>query len=316
MLKIILFIIIFFLSMMGYLHIYNQVTTCDATHLMYAPYIGQDQLLSLCLMKRPILINLPDNLTQLLNHAPTFAPDQNVQIRCSTDASTGALPLALEYSKLEKLNKSKTNDLYYSDTDANKITGSPVIERLSSLKFMFAPALTTQSAIHVMSGPLGGCTITRQELCERTFIMTHGRATVRLVSPKYSEWLHAIHDHYQFETRTQTQIFSDDNPSWKYIDADIHPGVALFVPNHWWFSVRFNNPGTVVYRMAFHTYASQLIMCPRYGATFLQRLNVTYKVASDSKESVTNKYDDSCVIKPTENKENACVQSAAVESAE
>jgi hypothetical protein len=280
MLRVVIFIVLFFVSVLVYFHIYAQISTCSDLHVYNTAFKSAEHLYSVCAMKQPVIVHLPDDVATESIRPPCFPPVHFLSVRKLADAASGALPLRLTSEALGRLFLTETsNNDYYSDTT---LTKGELHNGVRVLVKIMAPALCSRQTCRLLCGPVGGKTIPVQEIHDRAFLIPSGKATVRLVPPNCSEWLSPINDHVLFETRTEIDLFSPpvQKPAWQWRDVVVQPGTALFIPNHWWVSVRFDAPDSFMYKLSFHTYASELVLLPRYVISFLQQLTTRYKVAS------------------------------------
>jgi hypothetical protein len=168
----------------------------------------------------------------------------------------------------------------------------------------------------IMMGSHGIKTPFRYEINYRNFfLLTEGKAIIKLAPPQSSKYLYPERDYENFEFRSPVNPwniqpqYTADFDKMKCLEVILTPGKTINIPAYWWYSIQFDK-NTCIACFRYRTYMNNAAIVPHIALHALQLQNVKREVAKkhDIKEfnnSITSsltkdmhedkKGNDSCV---------------------
>jgi hypothetical protein len=118
------------------------------------------------------------------------------------------------------------------------------------------------------------------------FVVTHGKAIVRLLVPKSKKYLYATNDYDNFEFispvnpwNVQDEYRADFNKL-RTIDVTLMSGQMIHIPAYWWYSIKFVKSNTTICVFKYKTYMNTLAISNHLAMRLLQGQNTKRVVAS------------------------------------
>jgi hypothetical protein len=136
------------------------------------------------------------------------------------------------------------------------------------------------------------------------FVVTNGKAIVRLLVPKSKKYLYATNDYDNFEFispvnpwNVQDEYRADFNKL-RTIDVTLITGQMIHIPAYWWYSIKFVKSNTTICVFKYKTYMNTLAISNHLVMRLLQGQNTKRVVASkmnivdNKKNNTANKNED------------------------
>ena len=302
MLKIIIGIFIFCLTLFFYLHIQFHFKTSDDLEIYEIEQASKDKMEEICDLRHPVLFDSEEdgdkiinttNKRFLLDNYPVF----EIKIRDSiVNESNLCVPLSLDIaSKLFEEDKKAT---YFSESNMDFLTETGAIKNMNYNDEFLRPYLVSNCFYDVMMGSNGVETPLRYEVNYRNyFIVTQGSVKIKLMPPKSSRYLYPINDYENFEFRSQINAWSPqakfraDFDKIKCLEIVLTPGKFLFIPAYWWHSFKFSND-TSISSFKYRTYMNTIAVMPNLLMYALQNQNVERQIAKKIDIQFLQKKDD------------------------
>ena len=323
MLKIIIGIFIFCITLFFYLHIQFHFKTSDDLEIYEIEQASKDKMEEICDLRHPVLFDSEEDGDKIINttnkrflidNYPVF----EIKIRDVSDISVNdsnvCVPLSLDIaSKLFEEDKKAT---YFSESNMDFLTETGAIKNMNYNDEFLRPFLVSNCFYDVMMGSNGVETPLRYEVNYRNyFIVTQGSVKIKLMPPKSSRYLYPINDYENFEFRSQINPWSPqpkfraDFDKIKCLEIVLTPGKFLFIPAYWWHSFKFSND-TSISSFKYRTYMNTIAIMPNLLMYALQNQNVERQIAKKIdiqflQNTNTNGPDKTNVIVPVDTNINA-----------
>jgi len=137
----------------------------------------------------------------------------------------------------------------------------------------------------IMMGSNGTKTPFRYEINYRNFfLVTEGKAIIKLAPPQCSKYLYPVRDYENFEFRSPVNPwkvqpqYSADFDKMKCLEVTLTPGKTINIPPYWWYSIQFEKE-TCIACFRYRTYMNNAAIVPHIALHALQLQNVKREVA-------------------------------------
>ena len=291
MLKIIIGIFIFCITLFFYLHIQFHFKTSDDLEIYEIEQASKDKMEEICDLRHPVLFDSDEdgdkiihstNKRVLIENYPVF----EIKIRDTTDSTSESnlcVPLSLDIAT--KLFEEDKNGAYFSEGNMDFLTETGAIKNMTYNDEFLRPHLVSNCNYDVMMGSNGVETPLRYEVNYRNyFIVTQGSVKIKLMPPKSSRYLYPINDYENFEFKSQINPwkpqakFRADFDKIKCLEIVLTPGKFLFIPAYWWHSFKFSDD-TSISCFRYRTYMNTIAIMPNLLMYALQNQNVERQIA-------------------------------------
>lgn len=280
---LLLFVIIVFI----YLHIQEQFKTSEDLEVFEMDYTTNTHLQEVCDLKQPIIFEYksinPDFFEDVI-----IEDDEGSQDVYVKDTREYLLeddqyidPLVLPYSSTKTLIKSDTGGYYFSEGNYDFVEEVGLRPEFESNDSFFKPTMNIIKKYDICFGSKNAYTPLRYHTHYREFYIVHqGKIRIKMTPFKSRKWLNSVKDYDNYEFRCSNNPWSDDtSDKIKYIEFDVNPGFAVYIPPYWWYSIRYVSEGDNL--ISGFTYCS-LMNCisniSDYGRYYLQQHNTKKKI--------------------------------------
>ena len=249
---------IFVIVLFCYIHLHFHLKVSNEREVHRLQGSLQGHLDDLCSSRQPVVFKSP--------HHPEFAKQYSDTALSKSSAAITAIcgEQSLPYIEARKSGICRVSREALDRS--NLLTGCATW--LAPLK----PVGTTITKHELVHGVASSSTPLTQEFSYRHYIIPcDARITVKLVPPSFSK--------YATKTSTGSGTFAAyaaDGWEWTEgngeIEITVEPGQALFVPSHWWYSMKFNTAG-VVSQFRFVTAVNQIVNARFSTSDWIARLS-------------------------------------------
>lgn len=298
--------LIFIIILLVYIHITIQYKKSEDLEIYEADYSSNQQIQDVCDVRQPVLFDMKSvnpiffehNISEILQHTKT---EHEAQLKDVHDLTTGdyiLLPFRSAIGLMETDDKSR----FYSENNHN-IIEDVVEHHYKTMDDFLKPKYVLQTKYDIMFGSNGAYTALKYHTHYRHFITVQtGRIAVKMTPWKSRKILKVDNDyeHYEFRSRINVwkpqEKYLNEMEQLKFLEFDVNPGFALYIPPYWFYSIQFNNsdsgPATVA-AFTYNTIMNIAANLPQWGMYYLQQFNTTKKTLktmdmSDSKETFEN----------------------------
>lgn len=250
-----LYIGIFVVLFLFYLHFMDQFKKGDQYEIYEIDYAGNTHLQEICQLKQPILFDFAPTISTFhyLNtlsledlSAKVGQQDVFVNVRDTNDTpSDDSIPLS--FSSALALMDTDSTGHYISEGNKEFVQATVLEEYFDSFHEYIKPNYTCHTIYDVCFGSKGASTIMRHHTDSRKFIyvpMKGGRITVQMTPFKSSKYMHPIYDYEKYEFRSDYKGKDNKNENIQMLEYDVTGGMMLYIPPYWWYSIQIEEPGS------------------------------------------------------------------------
>jgi hypothetical protein len=190
---------------------------------------------------------------------------------------------------------------YMSENNYDFLDETGLIKLYRNNDMFLRPSMVSSCNYDILFGSLNVETPLRYEVNYRNyFIVTHGKAIIRLLVPKSKKYLYATNDYDNFEFispvnpwNVQDEYRADFNKL-RTIDVTLMAGQMVHIPAYWWYSIKFVKSNTTICVFKYKTYMNTLAISNHLAMHLLQGQNTKRVVASKMNivENKKNNYSD------------------------
>jgi hypothetical protein len=182
-----------------------------------------------------------------------------------------------------------------SENNYDFLDESGLIKMYRNNDMFLRPSMVSSCNYDILFASLNVETPLRYEVNYRNyFVVTHGKAIVRLLVPKSKKYLYATNDYDNFEFispvnpwNVQDEYRADFNKL-RTIDVTLITGQMVHIPAYWWYSIKFVKSNTTICVFKYKTYMNTLAISNHLFMRLLQGQN-TKRVIAKKMNIVENK---------------------------
>lgn len=285
--NIILALIIFCIVLFFYLHIYFHLKTSNDLEVYEIERPSKDKLEEICDLRQPVVFDFQNE--RILSDLPLDIVSENygafdVKVRdikehpSSQEENELYVPLTLKASLHAFSNDDESKYLSANNQDFLEETGLIKIYKYNDA--FLRPYLVSNCNYDYMFSSDKVQTPFQYLLNYRNYFMvTQGKATLKLAPPKSARYLYTIKDYENFEFRSPVNPwnvqheYKPDFDKMKCLEVTIEPGQILYLPAYWWYSIELDEH-TSISTFFYKTYMNNIAIMPQLLMQLLQNSNV------------------------------------------
>jgi hypothetical protein len=284
MLKIFIAFFIFCLVLFIYLHIQFHLKTGNDLEVFELDQASKDKLDEVCDLRQPVIFDF-DNERILQTINKKYITDNynafEIKIRNAKDSDyTSEIYMPLPLHAANKLFDEDKKNAYFSENNSDFLQETGLVKHMQYNDAFIRPPMVSNCNYDIMTGSAGTTTPFRYEINYRNFfLITEGKAVIKLAPPQNSKYLYPERDYENFEFRSPVNPwnvqpqYSADFDKMKCLDVVINPGQTINIPAYWWYSIQFEK-NTCIACFSYRTYMNNLAIIPHIAMHALQLQNV------------------------------------------
>ena len=280
----VLSVIIFLIVLFFYLHIIFEFKVNNSLEVLSSEFISKNNFEEICNLKQPTLFNY--NNTQLCN---IFLRENLINNYKIFDLNIQNINN--NKKNIYKLNLVKTFNLFDKDPSQNYITEknhefikeTNINKKIKELTHFLKPSLNVKTNIDILSGSINSYTQLKYNIsCRNFFYIPSGNVEVKLIPPKYTNYLDEYKDYEHFEFSSPINIWNTQGMHFKNIQKIkqlnfiINQHNILYIQPYWWYSFKFLDKSNIVY-FNFNTCINITANIKHYILNVLQNQNIENK---------------------------------------
>jgi hypothetical protein len=288
MLKIFIAFFIFCLVLFIYLHIQFHLKTSNDLEVYELDQASKDKLDEICDLRQPVIFDFDNekiiqsvNKSYITNNYNAF----EVKIRNANDTDyTSEIYMPLPLHAATKLFDEDKSSSYFSENNTDFLQETGLIKHMQYNDAFIRPPMVSNCNYDMTMGSSGTQTPFRYEINYRNFfLLTEGKAIIKLAAPQSSRYLYAERDYENFEFRSPVNPwkvqpqYSADFDKMKCLDVVLNPGQTINIPAYWWYSIQFEKE-TCIACFRYRTYMNNAAIVPHIAMHALQLQNVKREV--------------------------------------
>jgi hypothetical protein len=307
--KEIIAVVIFCLILFIYLHVHFHLKKVNDLEIYELCQPSKEKLEEVCDFRQPVVTDFNNqNIIEKcsLNYVKANYMGYDIKIRNikeRDDETELYIPLGIVES-IDLFKKDKESK-YMSENNYDFLDETGLIKLYRNNDMFLRPSMVSSCNYDILFASLNVETPLRYEVNYRNyFVVTNGKAIVRLLVPKSKKYLYATNDYDNFEFispvnpwNVQDEYRADFNKL-RTIDVTLITGQMIHIPAYWWYSIKFVKSNTTICVFKYKTYMNTLAISNHLIMRLLQGQNTKRVVASkmniveNKKNNNANKNED------------------------
>jgi hypothetical protein len=292
---LIISIFVFCLVLFLYIHVYFHLKQSNDLEVYEIDQPSKQRLEEVCDIRQPTTFYYSnDQLLYLASYNSIYSNYRafDIQMRdisnsvsflndsqITTDANELYIPIALKVAN--EAFKNDKDSKYLSENNSEFIEETGVLKLFQLNDEFLRPYMVSNCLYDYMFASIGTHTPLRYDVNYRNyFLVTQGKAKIRLIPPKYSKYLFPVNDYENFEFISPVNPwnvqpdYQNEFDKLKTLDVELTSGMMLYIPAYWWYSIKFIEMCTSVCSFKYRTYMSSISILPKLCMKVLQNHNV------------------------------------------
>lgn len=250
----IIYIILFLICIVFYIHIIYQLKTSNEENIYEVDYLNKSNLEEVCDLRQPFILQL-DNPVHLTKE----------------DISSVGEKLNIIKSReivMKEDDKEKTTKKIYSEYNKKLVNNEHILQKMALFDTIVKPDFSIFNHHDLIisddnfNTPLVSNYNYRNYLC-----ICEGNMKLRLASHKYAEIFKPKLD-YELLQNISTYDIMKNNKDIKVIELDVKTNDVIYIPPKWWYSLQFIEPG-VVLKYQYRTPMNIIAHIPNYLYSYM-----------------------------------------------
>ena len=289
--KEIVAVVVFCLILFIYLHVHFHLKQVNDLEIYELCQPSKERLEEVCDFRQPVVTDFNnDNIIEKcnLNYIKENYTGYDIKIRNvkeQDDDTELYIPLGIVES-IDLFKKDKESK-YMSENNYDFLDETGIIKLYRNNDMFLRPSMVSSCNYDILFGSLNVETPLRYEVNYRNyFVLTHGKAVIRLLVPKSKKYLYPINDYDNFEFvspvnpwNVQDEYRADFNKL-RTIDVNLISGQMIHIPAYWWYSIKYVKSNTTICVFKYKTYMNTLAISNHLVMRLLQKQNTKRVVAS------------------------------------
>ena len=289
--KEIVAVVVFCLILFIYLHVHFHLKQVNDLEIYELCQPSKERLEEVCDFRQPVVTDF-NNVSIIekcnLNYIKENYTGYDIKIRNvkeQDDDTELYIPLGIVES-IDLFKRDKESN-YMSENNYDFLDETGIIKLYQNNDMFLRPSMVSSCNYDILFGSLNVETPLRYEVNYRNyFVLTHGKAVIRLLVPKSKKYLYTINDYDNFEFvspvnpwNVQDEYRADFNKL-RTIDVTLISGQMIHIPAYWWYSIKFVKSNTTICVFKYKTYMNTLAISNHLVMRLLQKQNTKRVVAS------------------------------------
>ena len=284
-------VVVFCLILFIYLHVHLHLKQVNDLEIYELCQPSKERLEEVCDFRQPVVTDF-NNVSIIekcnLNYIKENYTGYDIKIRNvkeQDDDTELYIPLGIVES-IDLFKRDKESN-YMSENNYDFLDETGIIKLYQNNDMFLRPSMVSSCNYDILFGSLNVETPLRYEVNYRNyFVLTHGKAVIRLLVPKSKKYLYTTNDYDNFEFvspvnpwNVQDEYRADFNKL-RTIDVTLISGQMIHIPAYWWYSIKFVKSNTTICVFKYKTYMNTLAISNHLVMRLLQKQNTKRVVAS------------------------------------
>jgi hypothetical protein len=288
--KEIIAVVVFCFILFIYLHVHFHLKKVDDLEIYELCQPSKEKLEEICDFRQPVVTDF-NNHSIIdkcnINNLKASYVGYDIKIRNVKERDDDTelyIPLGIVES-VDLFKKDKESK-YMSENNYDFLDETGLVKLYRNNDMYLRPSMVSSCNYDILFGSLNVESPLRYEVNYRNyFVLTHGKAIVRLLVPKSKKYLYATNDYDNFEFispvnpwNVQDEYQADFNRL-RTIDVTLVTGQMIHIPAYWWYSIKFVKSNTTICVFKYKTYMNTLAISNHLVMRLLQSQNTKRVVA-------------------------------------
>lgn len=259
--KSIVYITIFLLCIVIYIHIYYHLKVSDEENVFEIDYTDKVNLEEVCDLRQPFTMeieNILDMNSYQLKDRLNIVKQKNHKVKKDENE---------DKNKSDKEDESEVETKIYSEYNKDLLSDETIKASIKSFEKLIIPEFTVQNAYDILVSDENFSTPFVSNFNHRNYLyFSEGNATIQFISHKHSD---KLEHHLDYES---LQKVSNDLPSdMKDViikSINVQSGEFVYIPPRWWYSINFKSHSLVV-KFQYKTIMNIVAHIPMYIYSYI-----------------------------------------------
>jgi hypothetical protein len=311
--KEIIAVVVFCLILFIYLHVHFHLKQVNDLEIYELCQPSKEKLEEICDFRQPVVTDFNNqNIIEKcsLNYVKANFTGYDIKIRNvkeRDDETELYIPLGIVES-IDLFKKDKESK-YMSENNHDFLDETGLIKLYRNNDMFLRPSMVSSCNYDILFASLNVETPLRYEVNYRNyFVVTNGKAVIRLLVPKSKKYLYATNDYDNFEFispvnpwNVQDEYRADFNKL-RTIDVTLITGQMVHIPAYWWYSIKFVKSNTTICAFKYKTYMNALAISNHLVMRLLQGQN-TKRIVANKMNISQNKKNNNTATKSEDHSE-------------
>lgn len=277
--KIIIYSIIFLITVIVYIHIIYHLKTTTDESVYEIDYTNKKNLNEICDLRQPFTFKFKSNIN--------INKENLDKLNCKFNIikSTKKEIKNKDTDEKEKSNTPKYVNLIYSEYNNNIINISNINNEIIKLNKYISPEFTLYNKYDIIYSDENIKTpITSNFNYRNFFYITEGNINIKFMSHLHNDKINYNTDYELIQNISEYNIWNN-NKKIKTFEITATTNDIIYIPPHWWYSIQFNEPTTIIkyhYRSLMNVFA----YFPYYIYSYIS----THKANNENKKKKLKKH--------------------------
>lgn len=291
-----------------YLHVQFHLKTAEDLEMYEVDQPSKDRLEEICDLRQPVLFDFDCGKIMETTNRQYIGTHYNAfelkirNVRETNEHADFYVPLPV-HASVKLFDEDKTAS-FFTENNTDFLEETGVVKNMRYNDEFLRPYMVSNCNYDLMLGSPHTCSPFRYEINYRNyFLLTQGKAQVKMAPPHSTRYLSPIYDYENFEFRSPINPwnpqpkYSADFDKVKCLEFTLMPGKTLYIPAYWWYSIQFQED-TSITCFRYRTYMNNVAISPYIAMYALQIQNV--KRDTIKKVSIQELNKSSDVVVPEE----------------
>jgi len=282
--------VIFIIVLFVYMHVMQQYKRSEKLQLYEMDYTDNRELQTACNVKQPIVFEFRNVLSEFFyRQSPKVYLEQMGQIDVclkDTDDYWTESPrnsvdyVVISYKSLNSLILSDARGHYISECNGDFVSDANMGDLYQRMDEYIKPAYACHTHYDILFGSPKTVFPMRYHTHDRIFLcVLSGKISVKMTNWKsyihFKKGIVRDYENYEFWT-CENPWKSSAGDTIQYLDFMVLTGQILYVPAYWFYSIRIEDPDTIISQIKYNTPANILANVSDIGKWYLQQKNIEH----------------------------------------
>lgn len=261
--KSIVYITIFLLCIVIYIHIYYHLKVSDEENVFEIDYTDKVNLEEVCDLRQPFTMEIENRLdmnSYQLKDRLNIVKQKNHKVKRHKNENE-------DKNKSDKEDEIEIETKMYSEYNKELLSDETIKASIKSFEKLIIPEFTIQNAYDILVSDENFSTPFVSNFNHRNYLyFSEGNATIQFISHKHND---KLEHHLDYES---LQKVSNDLPSdMKDItikSINVKSGEFVYIPPRWWYSINFKSHSLVV-KFQYKTIMNIVAHIPMYIYSYI-----------------------------------------------
>lgn len=270
--------VIFIVVVLLYVHIVSHFKKSQEMEIYETDYISNTEIQKVFDFKQPVLFSIQKIVPEIFDGFQLNGGSHEVHVKDTKENDSGNY-FVLPFSSSRALIETDDKGRYFSENNYD-MTEEVSDKRFNALDDLLKPGFTIQNIRDIVYGSKNSYTPVRYTTNYRElFCVLSGKIRLKLTPYKSSKYLYPKIDYIHCETRSPVDVwnppsqFLNEMDKLQFLEFDVPVGNVFYLPPYWFYSIKFVEDETYVYKVIYNSPMNILANSPKIVMSYLSGFN-------------------------------------------